>query len=117
MYIRNFLLELEQVLCVKHLAKIWKSDKTISEFFIVSRIGRVIKPLFKDILPNSTLREKCSYSEFFWPAYSYIRTEYGEINFISLHSDRMRGNTDQKNSEHGHFSRSDNYQILLSLEG
>ena len=39
------------------------------------------------------------YSEFLWCVFSRIRTEYGEI--------LMRGNTDQKNSEYGHFSYSD----------
>ena len=43
---------------------------------------------------ESTLRETCPYSEFFWSVFSRIWTEYGEIN------------TDQKNSEHGHFSGS-----------
>ena len=54
----------------------------------------------------STLHEKCSYSEFFWSAFSRIVTEYGEILRISLYSVQMRENTDQKNSEYGHFSRS-----------
>ena len=44
------------------------------------------------------------YSEFFWPVFSRIRTEY-EIP----HSVRMRENTDQKNSECGDFSRSGRY--------
>ena len=33
-------------------------------------------------------------------------TEYGEVRSISLHSVRVRENTDQKNSEYGQFSRS-----------
>ena len=32
-----------------------------------------------------------------------IGTEYGEIKSIPLYSVRMRGNTDQKNSEYKHF--------------
>ena len=48
--------------------------------------------------------EKCPYSEFFWSVFSRIRTEYGEILRISPYSVRMRENTDQKNSENGHFS-------------
>ena len=51
-----------------------------------------------------SLREKCSYSEFFWSFISRIRTEYGEIVRISPYSVRMRENTDQKHSEHGHVS-------------
>ena len=50
--------------------------------------------------------ENCPYSEFFWPAFSRIWTEYEEIRSISPYSVQMRENTDQKNSEYGHFSRS-----------
>ena len=50
-----------------------------------------------------SLREKCSYLEFFWSVFSHIRTEYGEILRVSPYSIRMRENTDQKNSEYGHF--------------
>ena len=46
-----------------------------------------------------TLCEKCPYSEFFWSVFSRIRT-------ISPYSVRMWENTDQKNSEYEHFSRS-----------
>ena len=35
------------------------------------------------------------------------RTEYGEIQSISPYSVRMRENTNQKNSEFGHFLRSE----------
>ena len=52
-----------------------------------------------------TLRENFPYSEFFWSAFSRIRTEYVDIRSISPYSVRMRENTDQKNSEEGHFSR------------
>ena len=37
--------------------------------------------------------EKCPNSEFFWPVFSRIRTEYGEIIRISPYSGRMRENT------------------------
>ena len=57
-------------------------------------------------IPNS-LREKCPYSEFFWSVFSRIRAEYAKIPRISSYSVRMWENTDQKNSEYGHFSRSD----------
>ena len=53
-----------------------------------------------------SLRENCPSSEFFWSVFSRIRTEYGEILRISPYSVRMQENTDQKNSEYGHFSRS-----------
>ena len=52
-----------------------------------------------------TLRKKYLYSEFFWPIFSRIRTKYGEIRSISPYSVQMRENTDQKNSEYGHFPR------------
>ena len=52
----------------------------------------------------ATLREKCPYSEFFYSVFSPIRTEYGEI--ISPYSVQMGENIEQKNSEHGHLSRS-----------
>ena len=48
----------------------------------------------------------CPYLELFWPAFSRIRTEYGEIRSISLHSVQIQENADQNNSECGHFSRS-----------
>ena len=56
------------------------------------------------------------YSEFFWSVFSRIRTEYGEIRSKSPYSVRMRENTDQKNPEYGHFSRSAScYQSLLNF--
>ena len=42
----------------------------------------------------------------FWSVFSRIRIEYGEIRSISPYSVRMRENTDQENSEYGHFLRS-----------
>ena len=64
------------------------------------------------------LTEKCSYSEFFWSAFSNIWTEFRKIwsllrdihiledTHISPYSVRMRENTDQKNYKYRHFSRS-----------
>ena len=46
-----------------------------------------------------TMREKCSYSEFFWSTFCRNQIEYWEIV-------QMRENTDQKNSKYGQFSRS-----------
>ena len=51
---------------------------------------------------NFALREKCPCSELFWSVFSHIRTKYGEILWISPYLVRMR-DTDQNNSEHGHF--------------
>ena len=56
---------------------------------------------------QATLRKKCPYLEFFWSVFSRIRTEYGKVLRISLHSVRIREYTDQKNSE---FIR---YYLLL----
>ena len=50
------------------------------------------------------MREKCSYSDFFWSVFSRIRTEYREKFHISSYSVQMRENTDQKNSEYENFS-------------
>ena len=54
----------------------------------------------------SAQREKCPHLELFWYVFSSIRTEYVEILRISPHSVQMRENTDQNNSEYGHFLRS-----------
>ena len=51
------------------------------------------------------MRKKCSYSEFLWSVFSRIRTEYGHLLRQSPFSVQMRENTNQKNSEYGHFSR------------
>ena len=61
----------------------------------------------ENYLKQQTLRRKWPYSELFWSAFSRIRTGYGEIRSISPNSVRMRENTDQDNSEYGHFSRSE----------
>ena len=63
---------------------------------------------------SHSLREKCSCSEFFWSVFSCIRTEYGEIRRSSPYLLRMRENTDQKNSENGHFSRTK--QLPLKID-
>ena len=55
------------------------------------------------------LREKCPYSELSCSAFSRFRTEYGERLRISPYLVQMRENTDQSNSEYGHFLRSVKY--------
>ena len=62
-----------------------------------------------------TLCENCPYSEFLWSVFSRIRTEYEETRIISPYSVRIRENTDQNNSEYGHFLRSVNNLIRISL--
>ena len=44
-----------------------------------------------------TLREKCTYEEFFWSVFSHIRTEYGDLR------SKIQENTNQKISEKGQF--------------
>ena len=46
-----------------------------------------------------------SYSEFFWSVFSRIRTECGDLLCKFPYSVLMRENTDQKNSEYGHFTQ------------
>ena len=58
-----------------------------------------------------TLREKCPYSELFWSVFSRIRIEYGEIR-LSPYLVQMRENTEQNNSEYGHFLRSVSLRLL-----
>ena len=43
----------------------------------------------------------------FLTVFSCIWTEYGKTRAISPYSVKMKENTEQKNSEYGHFSRSD----------
>ena len=45
--------------------------------------------------------------EVFLAAFSHICIEYGDLPCKSPYSESMRQNTDPKNSERGHFSRSD----------
>ena len=49
-------------------------------------------------LVNSTLREKCRYSELFWSAFSRIRTAFPALS--------LRDNADQNSSEYEHFLHS-----------
>ena len=63
-----------------------------------------------------TLRKKCPYSELFWFVFSRIWIAYVEILLNCQYSVRMRENTNQNNSEYGHFTRSDrlNKHIVLN---
>ena len=66
----------------------------------------VLEKIYIAVSYEPTLRENFPYSELFWAVFSRIRTEYGEMLRISLYSVRMLENTDQNNSEYGHFLRS-----------
>ena len=57
------------------------------------------------IIQPGPLHEKCPYSEFSGPYFPTFRLNT-EIHRIFPYSNRMRENTDQKNSESGHFPRS-----------
>ena len=65
---------------------------------LILNVFLIYKPSLK-----ISLREKCLCSELFWSVFSRIRTEYREILRISLYSVRMWENTDQNDSEYGHF--------------
>ena len=43
----------------------------------------IVEVSIKDIFLKRPLREKCPYSEFFWPVFSRIPAEYGEVILIS----------------------------------
>ena len=79
-----------------------------SSSVVVKIQGKLLKKWLKSsqyqIISWHTLCEKCLYWEFFWSAFSRIQAEYREINRISLYSVQTRENTDQKNSQYGHFS-------------
>ena len=61
----------------------------------------------RNILPVSLILQTYFTSENYCVKSVPIQSEYGEICSISPYSFRMRENTDQKNSEYGHFSRSE----------
>ena len=58
------------------------------------------------------LCKKYPYLELFWSVFSHIRTEYRKIASITPYSVQMRENTDQKNSEYGHFSCSNSIKTI-----
>ena len=73
-------------------------DRNVAIFFnfwIIWIIGYIIR--------QHPLRKMYPYSEFFRSVFFRIRTEYGKILRISPYSLQMRENTDQNNSEYGHF--------------
>ena len=68
--------------------------------------AQLLVHLFYDFFPfplSDPLRKKCPYSDFLWPVFFRIRSEYGETLCISPYSIQMRENTDQKNFEYGHY--------------
>ena len=75
--------------------------------------NKVTKQFLAVFTDRLTLHEKCSYLEFFWSVISCIQTKYGEIQSIFPHLIRMWENTDQKNSQFGHFSRSVTFSEII----
>ena len=63
------------------------------------------KPIYTRIFTRTSLREKCPYSELFWSLFFHVWTGYARILRISPYSVLMWQNTDQNNSEDGHFLR------------
>ena len=74
--------------------------------YLWSRALSVLVSVDTNVTVRTALLEKCPCSEIFWFVFSLIQTEYEQILRISLYSVRMQENTDQKNSEYRHFSRS-----------
>ena len=93
-----------------YLCRIYGNYFPFSVSFSSQSIITLVLTLFQNISCYS-LREKCPYSELFWPAFSRIWIECGEILRISPNSVRMRKNPDQNNSEYRHFLRSDFWMI------
>ena len=58
---------------------------------------------------------KCPYSEDFWSIFSRIQTEYGDLLRKCPYAVQMRENTDQKNSEYGHYLRSERLQKTVKF--
>ena len=68
-----------------------------------------------------SLRKKCPYSELFWsaffphfPAFGLNTGRYSVSLRIQSECGKVRKNTDQNNSEYGHFLRSVSSQKVLS---
>ena len=55
-------------------------------------------------------REKCPYSEFFWSVFSRIRTDYGEIQYLSVFTPNAGKYGPEKPRIRLHFSRSEYIQ-------
>ena len=75
--------------------------------YIVCHVSKT-KIIDKSYSVTISLHEKSPYLECFWSVFSRIWTAYGEIL-------RVRQNTDQKNSQYGHFSRSANIRRYFCI--
>ena len=103
------------------LLLIWMNGHDVDAFAkgLLTQIFRMFISLICKDSHNSclfyTVRKKCPYSEFFRSVFSSIRTEYGEMQCTSPYSVRLWENTDQKDSEYGHFLRSVKTQTFVTL--
>ena len=84
-----------------HLLKKYLTKKFI--FCAVTKTAEKGIPKLLLCFKGLIVYEKCPYLELFWFVFYHIRTEYGEILPISPYSARTQQNTDQNNSEYGHF--------------
>ena len=84
----------------------WESN---TKFLIWKYDFKAISALFKQFMSYPPLRKNCPYSELFWPVFSCIRTEYGEIQSIYSHSVQIQENPHQNNSKNEHFPRSGHF--------
>ena len=81
---------------------------------IVCHVSKT-KIIDKSYSVTISLHEKSPYLECFWSVFSRIWTAYGEILRTFPYSVRVRQNTDQKNSQYGHFSRSANIRRYFCI--
>ena len=81
-------------------------------------VNHIIPFLNSLYLSKSSLREKCSYSELFWPVFSYIQTEYAEIfriPYLFVFSPNAEI-ADQNNSKYRHFLRSSCFSLISDFQ-
>ena len=82
-------------------------------------IARMSKKGFSLRISRTYCVKRVQIKSFFWPAFSSIRTKYGNLLSNSPYSVQIQEIMDQKNSAFGHFSRRDTslrtIQQVLSL--
>ena len=104
---------------ITKLRDYYKAGQYIIQFYLsfhTSYMGDCqLHYLYEDYV---ALREKCPNTEFFWPVFSRIRTEYGKIRSLLIQSECGKIPA-RKNSVFGHFSHSvacsDNLFRIFSL--
>ena len=104
---------------VSRLWKSWKTSKLSLNLFSFEILANLLyrnvqfwKVFLLDVhffKKWNTLHKKCLYSDFFWSAFSHI------WSFSRPCPVWLQENTDQKNSEHGHFSGCYSFGFTLSV--